>query len=61
VNIIFKDRNGPSNRVYNETSAIGIPFASSIGQETINVTLCTINNTPMCQSVITGLCEYVNS
>jgi len=61
VNIVFEDRNGLFSRVYNKTSAIGIPFTLNIGQETINVTVCTLNNTSLCQSVITGLCEYVNS
>ena len=59
VNIIYEDRNGPSSNVYNKTSAISIPFALNIGQDTVNVTVCTLNNTSLCQSVITGLCEYV--
>ena len=55
---MFEDSNGLTNGVYNETSAIGIPFRLNTGQETINVTVCRLNSTSSCDSIIAGLCIY---
>ena len=54
MNIKFQDINGISNGIYNKTSAIGIPLTLSLGQTTVNVTVCHVNDTS-CHSVIAGL------
>ena len=54
MNITFEDRIGITNRVYNETSAVGIPVLLNFDQATINVTVCRLNNISSCHSVIAG-------
>ena len=54
MNITFEDRIGITSRVYNETSAVGIPFVLNSGRSTVNVTVCRLN-TSSCRSVIAGL------
>ena len=56
---MFEGSNGLTNGVYNESSAIGIPFRLlNAGQETVNVTVCRLNSTSLCDSIIAGLCIY---
>ena len=52
---MFEDR-GITNRVYNRTSGINIPLRLNVGQTTVNVTVCRLNNISSCQSVVAGLC-----
>ena len=54
MNIVFEDRFGINNGVYNETSALGIPLRLNFDQTTVNVTVCRLNNTSSCHSVIAG-------
>ena len=55
MNITFEDRIGITNRVYNETSAVGIPLLLNFDQATINVTVCRlVDNISSCHSVIAG-------
>ena len=51
---MFEDNDGITSGVYNQSSAVDIPFRLKVDQETINVTVCCLNNTS-CYSVITGL------
>ena len=53
VRIMFEINNRMINNVYNRTSAIGILFRSN--QPTINVTVCRLNSTSPCNTVIAGL------
>ena len=55
---MFEGSSGLTDRVFNETSAIGIPFRLNVGQETVNVTVCRLNSTSLCDSIIAGLCIY---
>ena len=53
VRIMFEINNRIINNEYNRTSAIGIQFISN--QPTINVTVCRLNSTSPCNTVIAGL------
>ena len=53
VNIIF-GQNGVTDGVYNKSSAVDISLGSNVQQESINVTVCRLNNGSSCYSVITG-------
>ena len=55
MNVTFEDRIGITNGVYNKTTAVGIPFMLNSGQRTANVTVCRLNNTSSCNSVVAGL------
>ena len=51
---MFEDNEGITSGVYNKSSAVDIPLRLKVDQDTVNVTVCRLNN-PSCYSVITGL------
>ena len=53
VRIMFEANGEITNNLYNKTSAIGLLFISN--QLTINVTVCRLNSTLPCSTVIAGL------
>ena len=58
MNITF-GRNGITHGVYNKSSAVDIPLGPNVQQETVNVTVCRLNNSSSCYSVITGMFVHI--
>ena len=53
------DRNEITDGVYNKSTAVDIPLRTNAQQETVNVTVCRLNNASSCYSVITGMFVHV--
>ena len=58
MNIIY-GHNELTNGIYNKSSAVDISLGSNVQQETINVTVCRLNNGSSCYSVITGMFVHI--
>ena len=52
-------QNGITDGVYNKSTAVDIALGPNVQQETVNITVCRLNNSSSCYSVITDMFVHV--